>query len=167
MAQENFDKDNVSTSKFYMLRCLIAIAHQDGVVCDEERAYIHALMNRLPLTSEQEKTLTNDLETPQDIGQLFSYINDPRYRGQVLYFVRIIAYKDGTLSPSEQEILDRLHAMATDGIDIETIRGDAQKAAAIEIGQHEINIDQYRPEGGLFGLFDRIMLHYGIDLLKE
>lgn len=167
MTQENFDKDTVSTSKLNMLRCLIAMAHADGTVCDEERAYMHALISRLPLTTEQKKTLEDDLSTKQDIGYLFAHINDPRYRGQVVYFARIMAYKDGTLEPSEQELLDRLHAMATDGLDIESIRADAQKAAAVELNAHDISIDQYRPEGGIFGLFDRMMLYIGIDLVDD
>ena len=167
MAQENFDKDNVSTSKFYMLRCIVAMAHADGHVCDEERAYIHALMNRLPFSNDQRETLESDLENEQDIGTLFAHINDPRYRGQVVYFARILAYKDGKLDIGEQALLDKLHAMATEGLDMDAIRGDVKKAVSLNLSEHDVQIDHYRSDGGIFGLLDRVFLNLGIDLLKD
>ena len=167
MAHENFDKEHVSTSKLHMIRCVIAMAHTDGTVCDEERAYINALMSRLPLTNEQNVTLAKDLQTPQDVSTLFKHINDPRYRGQTVYFARIMAFKDGKLEQSEQELLDQLHTMATNGLDVDSIRADAQKAVALELAEHDLALDRYRERGGIFGLFDRIMLSQGIDLMKD
>lgn len=171
MAQDNFDKDHVSTSKFYMIRCIIAMAHADGVICNEERAYISALTNRLPLSTEQRNTIETDMVTQQDVGSLFRHINDPCFRGQVVYFARLMAYKDGVLDPSEKELLDRLHALATDGLDIETIRGEAQKAVRAELLVHDITIDKNRPtkHGHIIPYFqwlDEIMLALGIDLMK-
>lgn len=172
MAQENFDQDNVSNSKLHMLRCLIAMAHADGVVCDKEMAYISALMNRLPLTEEQRDTLESDLTKPQDVGYLFAQINDPRYRGQVVYFARIMAYKDGNLHPSEQELLDRFHAMATDGLDMDSIREKAKNAVEAELFVHDITIDEDRvtKHGHIIPYFqwlDEILLAIGIDLMKD
>ncbi len=167
MAHEDFDHNIVSTSKFYMLRCLVAMAHADGEVCDEERAYIDGFSSRLPLSDEQNKILHDDLETPQDVGDLFRHINDPRYRGQVCYFARLMAYKDGVLDPSEQELLDRLHLMATDGLDMDAIRADVHAATSMKMAEHDIKIDENRPQGGLFGLFDSLLLSNGIDLMKD
>ncbi len=167
MTAENFDKDNVSTSKLYMLRCVIAMAHADGEVCDEERAYMHAIMNRIPLSKEQRNTLDQDMNNAQDIGALFKHINDPRYRGQVVYFARLIAHKNGILTPSEQDLLERLHALATDGLDMEAIRADVKQALTLEMNQIDMKTDQYRPEGGIFGLFDRLLLWSGIDLMRD
>ncbi len=172
MAHENFDQDNVSNSKLHMIRCLIAMAHADGVICDEERAYISALTNRLPLSDEQRDILEDDLTRSQDVGALFTQINDPRYRGQVVYFARLMAHKDGNLDPSEQDLLDRLHAMATDGLDIDSIREKAKKAAEAELFVHDISID----EDGItkhghripyFQWLDEVLLAIGIDLLKD
>ena len=128
MAQENFDKDVVGTSKFYMLRALIAMAHADGVVCDEERAYMAALMNRLPLNDEQRKTLETDLSEKQNVEDLLRYINEPKYRGQLPYFARLMAYKDGELHPSEDALLVKMHLAATDGLDMDAIRAEVTTA---------------------------------------
>ncbi|MEM7618637.1 MAG: hypothetical protein AAF244_04560, partial [Pseudomonadota bacterium] len=77
MSQENFDKDIVSTSKFYMMRCLVTMAHADGVFCDEERAYMDGFLERLPFTDEQRETLLTDYEHPQPLEELMPHINDP------------------------------------------------------------------------------------------
>ena len=175
MAHENqadLDKNMVSTSKFYMLRCLVAMAHADGVVCDEERAYMNALISRLPLTPEQESILDNDLHEAQPIEELLPYINDPRYRGQLPYFARLMAYKDGELHPNEEALLNKMHAYAVDGLDIEAISAEAKKAAEAELFIHDISIDEDRPQkGGHFipwiQWLDEILLFLGVDLMRD
>ncbi|PCJ99397.1 MAG: hypothetical protein COA45_04990 [Zetaproteobacteria bacterium] len=171
MAQESFEKDQVSNSKLYMLRCLIVMAHADGNICEDERAYMSALMNRLPLTKEQRDTLESDFDNQEDIGNLFRHINDPRYRGQVVYFARLMAHKDGIMHPSEQDLLDRLHSAATDGLDINAIRAETKKAVGAELAIHDINVDSNRPTKHghpipYFQLLDEFLLSLGIDLMK-
>ncbi len=171
MTQENFEENQVSNSKLYMLRCLIAMAHADGIFCDQERAYIVKMMDRIPLSDEQQTTLENDFDHPQEIGDLFRHINDPRFRGQVVYFARIMAFKDGNLHPNEQQILDHLHLMATDGLDMDGIRADVKKAVATEMMLHDIEIDKNRPmKGGhfipYFQWLDELLLALGIDLMR-
>lgn len=172
MAQENFDQTTVGTGKFYMLRCLICMAHADGIVVNEEIAYISALMNRLPLSEEQRATLHGDLDTARRLEDLLPYINEPKYRGQIVYFARLMAYKDGNIHPSEQDMLDKMHAYAMDGLDIEQIRADAQKAVQAELFVHDITIDETRPKKGKhfipwFQWLDEILLHLGIDLMRD
>lgn len=167
MSYVQMKEEPASNSKFYMIRCVIAMAHADGEVCDEERAYIHALMRHINFSAEQRQILGDDLETEQNVADLFRHINDPRYRGQVVYFARILAHKDGILDPSEQDLLDRLHAMATDGLDMEQIRADAKKAAQLSMRNHDLTVDRIAPQGGLFGVFDEIMLSVGFDLTKD
>ncbi len=169
---EDFEKNIVSNSKLYMLRCVIAMAHADGIIAPEERAYVTAIMNRIPLTPEQRQTLENDFDHAQDMSDLFRHINDPRYRSQVSYFARLMAFKDGVLHPSEQELLDRLHAMTTAGLDIKAIKADVQKAVTAEMNLHDIKVDQNRPTRGghfipWFELLDEFLLRIGIDLMRD
>lgn len=167
MSYINMKEEPAGTSKFYMIRCVIAMAHADGEVCDEERAYINALMRHINFSDEQRQTLRDDLDNEQDVADLFRYINDPRFRGQTVYFARILAHKDGVLDPSEQDLLDRIHAMATDGLDLEQIRADAHKAAQVNLKDHDLTLDRIAPQGGLFGVFDEMMLSLGYDLTKD
>ncbi len=172
MTAENFDQSIVSNSKLYMLRCLIAMAHADGVFCDLEREYITTMMDRLPLKPEQRSTLENDFITPQDVGDLFRHINDPRFRGQVVYFARLMAFKDGNLHPKEQELLEYLHLMAVDGLDMDAIRIQAREATQAELFVHDIEIDKNRPTKGghiipWLKWLDEILLALGIDAMKD
>lgn len=171
MTRENFAEDHVSHSKFCMIRCLVSVAHADGVFCDEEREYVTGMMNRIPLSSEQRATLEADFRTPQDVADLMRQINDPRFRGQVVYFARLMAHKDGVLHPKEAEIIDHLHLQATEGLDMEAIRAKAQEVANAKLAAHDIEIDQNRPvKGGhiipYFQWLDEILLALGIDLMR-
>lgn len=172
MSAEKFDREQVGTSKFYMIRCLIAMAHADGVVCDAERAYIAALTSRLPLTEEQRRILENDLKHAQNVDDLLRYINEPKYRGQLPYFARLMAYKDGVLYPDEELLLQKMHAYAVDGLDMETIRKEVHTAVNAEMLAHDIEIQNNRPvKGGhavpWFQWLDEILLHLGIDLMRD
>ena len=171
MTQNSFEQDHVSNSKLYMLRCLIAMAHADGVFCDLERAYIASMMNHLPLTEEQRSILESDLDTPQEIGDLFRHINDPRFRGQVVYFARIMAYKDGELHPKEEELLEHLHLMATEGLDMDAIRAQAKQALDAELFIHDIQLNENRPTKGdhtipYFQWLDEVLITLGIDVMR-
>ncbi len=169
MSEQQFEKEHVSTSKFYMFRCMIVMAHADNVFCEQERAYMYALMNhtRVPLTDEQYTTLEDDMKTPKALEDLLPYINDPNYRGQLVYFARLMAAKDGNIDADEEALLNKLNAYAIDGLDIDSIRKEAKAAAAYSLNEHEIYIDTIRPNSGLFGVFDRIMLSLGIDLMRD
>lgn len=164
--------DHVSTSKFYMLRCLIAMAHIDGVVTEEEHSYISAILNRIPLTAQQRETLEDDFDRAQDIPDLLRHINEPRFRGQLVDFARILAYKDGVLHPSEEDMLQKLRAYAMDGIDLEGLRAQVQQSVASKMAAHDIEVDKNRPHrhGHIipwFQLLDEFLLSRGIDLIKD
>lgn len=167
MSQELRGEQSVGNSQFYMIRCVIAMAHADGVVCDAEEEHINNLINRMPFNAEQKATLRHDLTEQQNVSSLLAHINDPKYRGQVVYFARLLAYKDGELHPSEEALLQRMHVTVTDGLDMDQIRADVNNYVGTQMALHETNIDSQRPDTGLFGLVDRFMLWCGIDLMDE
>ena len=101
-------KDNrpvVSTDQLYMLRCLIAMAHADGVLDRFEEGYILDFIDNLNLSKTQEEQLHSDLITPAPISELLPHISNAKYRGQLTYFARLIAYIDGNLHPDEEKLL--------------------------------------------------------------
>ncbi|MFP4313844.1 MAG: DUF533 domain-containing protein [Alphaproteobacteria bacterium] len=166
--QENLRGEQyVGNSQFHMIRCVVAMAHADGIVCDKEIEHIENLIARMPFNAEQKSTLRHDLKERQNVSSLLAHINDPKYRGQVVYFARLLAYKDGELHPSEEALLKRMHLTVTDGLDMEQIRSDVHNYVTLEMVKHETNMDAQRPDTGLFGLLDRFMLWCGIDLMDE
>lgn len=158
-----------SISKLYMWRCVITMAHADGLIHEEERNYLTKIFDnmreRAGLTQDNYILLISDLSDPQDPLEMLKYVNEPQYRSQVVYFARLLAYKDGVLQPSEEELLNKLHATVTDGLNMEEIKKEVQQNVSQELVLHELENDSKRPEGGLYGLIDELCLHFGIDLM--
>ncbi len=165
--QYAFGITEVGTSQFYMLRCVVAVAHADGVVTPEEAAFVTEKFEHMPFTSEQKNTLLADLKTPQDVDYLLSHINEPKFRGQVVYFARLLAYKDGNLHPSEDELIKYLHLRVTQNLNMDAIRKDAAAAVAQKMTLHDVQIDSGRPQTGFSWLIDQFFLYCGIDLMDE
>jgi uncharacterized tellurite resistance protein B-like protein len=153
-----------------MWRVIIAIAHADGRVQEEERAYITRIVNNMDrvygLTAEQKAAFAADLESPQSIPDLMRYINDPAVRGQLIYFGGLLARADGVLDPREDEILKKLHADQLASLDMEQIRSDARKAVSDEMFRHDLSQQALRPRGGLVAVLDSLLLRLGIDILE-
>ncbi len=145
MDHNNPDNIGISKSKFYMLRCLIAMAHADGVFHDDERAYIENMMSKLDLSEKQTGVLHDDMVTPQKPDELFAQIDEPKFRGQVVYFARLMAFKDGMVDPSEEDLLKRLHGHSTENLDIEEISSNAKKTVQEKMAKHDITMDGSSP----------------------
>lgn len=124
----------IGESQFNMIRCVLAVAHADGEIHEEERAYINKMTSRLDLSNDQCAIIDEDFETPQDVIELFDSIKDPNYKSQVIYFVRLMIWKDGELDPNEEVILKKLQQHASKGSagfdaienDVTSIVGSAQ-----------------------------------------
>lgn len=164
-------EESVPTGMFYMWRCVIALAHIDGHFHDAERAYLDRVFANMDrgygLTEDQKQTIADDYKNPKKIGDLIRYINDPRWRGELIYFGGLMARADGDLHPDEDAILKKLHAEQMDSLDMEQIRKQAKEAVADETFQHDLDLGEIRASGGyLLPLLDRLLLHIGIDLFK-
>lgn len=114
-----------------MWRCIVAIAHADGKVHDKERQYLLDIFDNMQrvkgLTDKDRAILERDMEVQQDPFELLQQIQSPNYRSQVLYFARYLSKVDGVIDPSEQDLIDRLHASVTAQVD-PSIREQARKA---------------------------------------
>lgn len=167
MQQHPFGQPEVGTSQFYMIRCVFAMAHADGAVSAEERAYADTLIDRMPFNVEQIAILHKDLHSPQDVSDLMRYINEPKFRGQVIYFARLMAFKDGNLHPDEDQLLHYLHLSVTQNLDMDAIRAQVRDEVQKELMEHDTGIDSVRPSSGLSGILDRFLVFCGIDLMDE
>ena len=161
----------ISTSQFYMWRAVIAVAHADDLVQDAERAYLNrviANMDRVNgLTDDQKSIFAADIETPQKISDLLPYINDPQWRGQLIYFAGMLAHADGTLDPREDDIIKKLRADQMASLHLDEIRAHAKQVTADELFKHEMELNALRPQTGLSGLLDAFLLRLGIDMMAD
>ncbi|MDE1153087.1 MAG: TerB family tellurite resistance protein [Micavibrio sp.] len=161
----------ISNSQFYMWRCVIALAHADGMVQQAERDYINRVIAGMDrkngLTDEQKATFQRDLEVPQSISDLLTHINEPQWRGQLIYFGGLLARADGTLDPREDEILKKLRADQLNSLDLDRIRADTKVAVQDEMFRHDLKMSELRPQGGLMAILDSLLLRLGIDILEN
>lgn len=164
-------KEEFNYSKFMMWRCITVMAHADGIVDKAESDYLLNIFSNMHKTGIINKdaleTLENDLSNEQNVFDLLKNINDPNYRAQVIYFARLLAYKDGELNPSEDLMLKKLHIEITKDQDLVKIKKDIQDNIQKELVLHETDKDSRRPTKGLYGLIDQLALHFDIDLMDE
>ena len=169
MSLDAANSTHFSISKLYMWRCIITMAHCDGLVHESERQYLTQIFDNMRaksgLSQENYILLMSDLSDSQDTFEMLSRINEPAYRGQVTYFARLLAYKDGNLDPSETDLLEKLHGHITEGLDMKAIKQDV--AAEVELAQQEIDQrnDALAPQSGLSGLIHKLCDVFDIDLL--
>jgi len=140
---------------------LFCIRQTNSAITDTAETFFETLNGRLPLEH------ASDQREKQNVSYLLANINDPKYRGQVVYFARLLAHKDGELHPNEEKLLERMRLTVTDGLDMDAIREDVRGYVGGTMVEHEANIDSNRPDSGLFGLFDRFIVWCGIDLMDE
>ena len=145
-------EEGVSQSFFYMWRCVVALAHADGVVRKEERDYLNDVFRNMPLTKEQYQTLLHDLEIPENINDFYKYIEEPEDRAQLVYFARILAFKDGEFHPTEQVLIEKLNIKATENIDMKRVSDDVQAYIANKMGEHGKDLEN-KTSGSLFETF--------------
>lgn len=165
----NPQKEPIGHGQFYMWRCIIAIAHADGVMHEAEREYLNRIIANMDrtggLTDEQKKTFAADMEEAQDISELLRNINDPQWRGQLIYFGGLLARADGELHPDEDLLLKKLHADHMASLDMDSIRSAATAAVKNETFLHDLEMSEIRPQKGLSAILDAFLLHLGIDIL--
>lgn len=160
-------KPPLGTGQFYMWRCVIALAHADGMVQQGERDYLSRIFGNMNLSDEQRRIFHADMAEAQDIAQLLTHINEPEWRGQLVYFAGLLARADGVLDPQEDHLLKKLRADQMSSLDMDQIRADVKKAVANEMFQHDLKMSTLRPQGGLAAIIDSLLLRLGIDILEN
>ena len=92
-------------------------------------------------------------------------INDPAARAQVVYFGGLLARADGVLDPREDDILKKLRADQMSSLDMAQVHAHVKEAVADEMFRHDLKISELRPQKGLTGMLDHMLVRLGIDVL--
>lgn len=98
----------MSDSRFHMWRAVFAMAHADDVVTVEEKKYLKDILNGESFNEEQKSILERDIDTAQDIAEMFLKIEDQNDRSQFFYHARMLVWSDGDFGEQEQKIIMRL-----------------------------------------------------------
>jgi uncharacterized tellurite resistance protein B-like protein len=167
------EKQTIDPSLFNMWRCVIAIAHADGVIQPEERDYLEkvfANLNRTyALTADEQAVLSGDLDHAQDIGALLPQVTRPENRALLAHFSRIVAWADGELDLAEEQQLEKLHKLLGVNIDDpdfqQHIRAELAEADAAAEKERAAAQKEIKQKGYIFRALDAVLLKMGIDIL--
>lgn len=165
--------EGISPSLYNMWRCVICIAHADGIIQPEERTYLEQIFANLDrtygLTPTQKMTLAADLEIPQNLADLLAKVTEPEYRGMLIHFGTILANADGIVTEDEERILNMLHAQQMDSIDADKLREDIRRdmeehRAELDAEVAELRADA-RGKSPVLKSLDRMLKKLGIDMI--
>jgi uncharacterized tellurite resistance protein B-like protein len=99
----------LNDSLFSMWRCVIAVAHADGIMHETEIAHFRQLFKDLDrsfkLTPAQRGQLEDDLKTAPPVESLLAKITDDEQRLLLVNFAHVVAHVDGELHPNEAALL--------------------------------------------------------------
>lgn len=103
------------TSRFNMWRAVVAMIHADGVVTAHEIDFVNNHIFDLGLSGEQLTAIQEDIQTPQDVGNMFASIELEQDKRDFFVLARALSWCDGDLDKQEAKILHTIHAkhMAT------------------------------------------------------
>jgi uncharacterized membrane protein YebE (DUF533 family) len=167
--------EGINPSLYYMWRCVICIAHADGIVQPEERAYLEKIFANLDrvygLTPTQKLTLAADLEIPQNLADLLVKVTEPEYRGMLIHFGTLLANADGIVTEDEERLLSMLHAQQMDHIDAEKLREDIRRDMEEHRAELDAEVSAMRAEAygrsPMLRVLDRMLEKLGLDLLGK
>lgn len=128
MFDQGLGENGLSKSRFNMWRAVVAMAHADGLVVDDERHMIENYLSAVPFSDAQKKQIHDDLDKPADPAALFAAISNPEDRGMFFQFARALVWSDGDDSAQEEAILQRLEKLEMDQIHA----GDLERAMAAD-----------------------------------
>lgn len=100
--------ESISESRFHMWRCVVGMAHADGIITPHELAFINDYVKDLSFSKEQLDIMGEDLLNPQDVDTLFSSITDPQDKKDFFALARALSWCDGDYDAQEKLIIERL-----------------------------------------------------------
>ena len=163
----------IDNSLFNMWRCVIALAHADGKVQDEERAYLTKIIDNLGrvygLTPEQQRIFADDLAKPRKISDLLPLVTNPEHHGQLIYFGENLVWADGELSVREEAIVKKLHDDQMKSLDVEKLRAEVRRELVAHATDYAAEKKKVRAEAQkrhpVFRALDHLLLKLNIDIL--
>lgn len=157
----------ITESRFAMWRAVFALAHADGVIVDEEVAFMDNILATYPFTEEQSRILREDMRVQGDAGAFFTQITDRQDKADFFEYARLIIWCDGNFDAQERLILDTLKGAHLQALDEGAMLGevattfdaeekDLMKARMTQM-YSALQQNKKQEEGGVFGALIRKM----------
>lgn len=127
-------------SLFAMWRCVVAVAHADGILHEKEKTHFEKLFGVLGsafnMTPAQITQLAQDLTQPQDIAALLPAVTDAEQRCLLVNFAHVVAHVDGELHPEEEKLLVLLNKSVPETAETGRIRDEIRRDIVRQMAQH-------------------------------
>jgi hypothetical protein len=114
---------SITESQFYMWRTLFAISHADQSVSAEEVRFMAEAMEDMPFSPEQKAILSEDINHPKKIGDMFKGITDELDQARFFQFARDMVWADGSFGLDEQKIMLELSKVHVRNVEIQNLVG--------------------------------------------
>lgn len=157
----------ITESRFAMWRAVFALAHADGVIVDEEIAFMDNILATYPFTEEQAAILREDMRVQGDAGEFFAQITDRQDKADFFEYARLIIWCDGNFDAQERSILDTLKGAHLQALDEGAMLGevattfDAEEKDLMKARMRQmysaLQQNKKQEEGGVFGALIRKM----------
>lgn len=122
----------LSDSAFHMWRCIVAVAHADGIVQDEELQHLNKIFSGMQrdgvLTADQRETLGQDLVSPQNISSMLKRVTAQADRVQLAYAAALMAQANGEIDPGEEQVIRMISAGTLGDAEVNQLMADVHRA---------------------------------------
>jgi uncharacterized tellurite resistance protein B-like protein len=156
-------------SLFSLMRTIIAVAHADGKIHDDEMDHMGKLLYSIgrvyTMTPQQMGTFERDLAKSPNVEITLMGVSDPQQRCMILNFANIITRIDGELHPKENDLIKKLQSLIADTPENRRIRDEIQKSVMQEMAAFASDTQQGEKKGGMSTYVLRALLkRLGIEL---
>lgn len=164
------DRKPLDGSLFSLLRCIIAVAHADGKIHDDEMDHLGRLLYSIgrtyTMSPQQMGTFERDLAKSPNIEITLMGVTEPSQRCMVINFANILTRIDGELHPKESDFIKKLQAAIPETPENKIIRDQIQRSVMQEMATFASDAQhQERKAGGMATYVLRALLkRVGVEL---
>ncbi len=144
----------ISESRFYMWRCVVGIAHADGVVTPHELSFINDYIKHLNFSQGQLDIIGEDLREPKDIYQMFACIEEAEDKRDFFALARALSWCDGDYDAQEELIIGRLAKQSLLSENQEALEDSRELTNEIELCDNQWQFKTERSKK-LFGFLNK------------
>jgi hypothetical protein len=127
------NKLKLNDSGFAMWRGIVALAHIDHKLTDDEVDFFKKQLERVELSPAQEQILDNDLANGIKLVDVYNDITEPAHRTNLLNMGYVIFHRDGDFCHVEKAFYDELHSKHIKDINPKKLSEDIKKDAQEEL----------------------------------
>ncbi len=128
----------VSDSRFNMWRSVIAVAHADHKLTDEEVSFIREKIEKCGCDTDQTETLYEDLLKPASLADVLPKVTEPADRSMLVYYARLLAWADDEYAEAEEMLLNMMRDNALSQINLEQELNEAHAIAKRHADEYDV-----------------------------